>query len=58
MLSDAYVPSWINEDLPPLLSISFDKELSTAEYNTVVSLSEQQLFIYDIDTEEQRAAEE
>ncbi|PFX18379.1 hypothetical protein AWC38_SpisGene17251 [Stylophora pistillata] len=33
--SDAYVPSSINEDLPPVLSTYFDKELSAAEYDTV-----------------------
>lgn len=36
--SDAYVLSSINEDLPPVLSTYFDKELCTAEYYTVMSV--------------------
>ncbi|KAK2559691.1 hypothetical protein P5673_017779 [Acropora cervicornis] len=56
--SDAYVPSSINEDLPPVLSTYFDKELSTAEYDTVMSVCEQKLFIYDINAKEQIAVEE
>ena len=56
--SDVYVPSLINEDLPPVLSTYFDKELSTAEYDTVMSLCEQKLFIYDINAKEQIAVEE
>lgn len=56
--SDAYVPSSINEDLPPVLSTYFDKELSAAEYDTVMSVCEQKLFIYDINAKEQIAVEE
>lgn len=55
--SDVYVPSLINEDLPPVLSTYFDKELSTAEYDTVMSLCEQKLFVYDINAKEQIAVE-
>lgn len=56
--SDAYVPSSISEDLPPVLSTYFDKELSTAEYDTVMSVCEQKLLIYDINAKEQVAVEE
>ena len=44
-VSDAYVPSSINEDLPPVLSTYFDKELSTAEYDTVMSVNRNCLFV-------------
>ena len=46
--SDAYVPSLMNEDLPPVLSTYFDKELSTVDCDTVMPACEQKLFIYDI----------
>ena len=56
--SDTYVPSLINEDLPPVLSTYFDKDLSTAEYDTVMSVCEQKFSIYDINTKQQVAVEE
>ena len=56
--SETYVPSLINEDLPPVLSTHFDKDLSTAEYDTVMSVCEQKFSIYDINTKKQVAVEE
>lgn len=56
--SDAYVPSSINEDLPPVLSTYFDKELSTLECDTVMSVCKQKLYIYNINAKQQIAVEE
>ena len=56
--SDSYVPSSLDEYLPPVLSTYFDKELLNSDYDTVLSVCEQKLFIYDINAKQQIAVEE